>query len=155
MPSVPTPDDVFEGLRARLAADGDFATRLPGGCWMGRRPPGKGFPYAAMTIEEPAPDYVAGDSTYLVEFVATVTVWVESADAAAADTGAARAWLDGLLGWVPGDPTNGVSVPNAVATVHVRPLGGALAVAPELRRGQDVLSAGKKIGVRVQGNRGS
>lgn len=154
MSTVPTPDDVFRGVRAKIAAAGDFAAQLPGGAWFGRQP--KGQPagaYLVGRVEEKEPDYEDSAGTYLQSFVVELSIWVASDDAGAPPTNAARAWLDALLGWTPADPAGGVSVPNAVATIHVRPVGGQLKLAEDLKKGQDVMAAGKRVEVRVQGLR--
>lgn len=151
--NVPTPDDVFEAVRDRLAADPGFAAACPGDVWYGRRPPKPAGAYAVGTVEQRPAHYSDTAGGYLQRFIVELSVWCESTESAAAATGPARQALDTCLGWTPTDPTNGVSVPNAVATVHVRPAGGSLKLSPELRKGQDVLAAGCRVEVLVQGQR--
>lgn len=151
--TVPTPDDVFQGVKARVATDPAYATNLPGGLWMDRRPAGKGYPYAVGTVEEQPPAELS-NGTYTQKFVVELTVWVASADSAAADTATARRWLAGLVGRIVADAANGVSVPNCVRTLHVRPAGGKLKTDPDLKRGQDVLAGGHRVEVLIQGLRG-
>lgn len=152
MPSIPTPDDVFNGIITRLKGDSGFSTYAAGGAHFQRRAAGKEFPYLVLTIEEREPDYADSSGSYLQAFVVEISVWVQSKDQVAAQTGPARIWLDGLLNWTPDDPANGVAVPNAVQTMWVKPVGGSLKLSPELRRGQDVLTAGKRVEVAIEGN---
>lgn len=153
MSTVPTPDDVFQGVRAVLVADSGYATQLPGGAWFGRRPDQKTYPYLVGTVSESPPHYEQSDGKYLQTFMVELTIWCESGDAAVADTNTARAWLDSLLGWSSTDPANGVSVSNAVATISVKPVGGRLELSDELRRGHDILAAGKRLEITINGRR--
>jgi hypothetical protein len=153
--NVPTPDDVLAAVKTRLEAEPGWTALVAGGTWFMRRPEQAAFPYCVLTVEEsPEPAYVRSDGGYLQDFAVEASVWVKSGDAAAADTAAPAALLQAALGWVAGDPANGVSVSGAVATTHVKPAGGALKLTDELRAGQDVLAAGRKVAVRVQGKRG-
>lgn len=144
---------MLEGVRARLVAEAGWTALVTGGTWAFRRPQQAGWPYCVLTVEEREPDYVQSDGKYLQTFVVEVSVWAKSGDDAAADTAAPAALLQSALGWIPGDPANGLTVPHAVRVVHVKPAGGKLALTDELKQGQDVMAAGRRVEVTIEGSR--
>ena len=152
MPSlVPSEEDVAAGVRSQLVDAAGYATALPGGVHYERRPAGKAWPYAVLTVESGEREDLESDGGYCQRFVVTVTAWVKSSDAAAAATSTARAFLDAFLGGGASDPTGGITVANSVGVVHAFRRGGKLKLAPELRAGQDVLATGVILEVMVEG----
>ncbi len=153
--NAPTPDDVLTAGKARLEAEAGWVALMGARTYFARRPEQVSFPYCVLTVEE-KPDlaYAQSDGGYAQDFVLEASVWVKSGDAAAADAATPGALLQKALGWTATDAATGLSVPNAVRTLHVKPAGGKLELTDELKAGQDVLAAGRRVEVRVQGLRG-
>jgi hypothetical protein len=152
--NAPTPDDVLAAVKARLEAEPGWTALVGQRTYFGRRPEQAAFPYCVLQVEEREPVYVQSDGGYVQDFALEASVWVKSGDAAAADVATPGQLLQKALGWTGSDAANGLSVATAVGTVHVKPAGGKLVLTEPLRQGQDVLAAGRRVEVRVQGKRG-
>lgn len=135
-------DDVMTGVKATFDAS-LLGVMVPGG--IHRRPPGgTDMPYAVASIEEGEQEDFSG-SNYVKDFTVKLAVFTESDGVQ--DGAAIRRLLAESF------DRASLTIPNASALLHVRPLAGEWNLDPGKRNANDVVVGVGAWEIKVQGSR--
>lgn len=146
MPCV-TPDDVAAGFKTLW--DGSHVVDsavIANGLHHGRVPNATQPPYGVLAIEEGDVEEFSG-ATYLQTFKVKVAIYAQSG-ASGPDTDTKRRACEAAF-----RRTTAMVVPNADQVVHVKPAGGGVEYAQQMREGMNVVVASGAWEVLIQATR--
>lgn len=145
--AVVTPDDVAAGFKALWdASHVPDASVIPNGLHYGRPPGTTQPPYGVFTVEEGDAEEFSG-RTYIQPFTVKVAIYAQSG-ASGPDTDTKRRECEAAF-----RRTSAMVVPNADQVLHVKPAGGGVEYAAQMREGQNVVVASGAWEVLIQATR--